>query len=47
MKQVIYVGIIVCIAYICVRPMNLKGEFKENIKNAKCKNVWGFMADFR
>ena len=47
MKQILYVILIIFTAYIGVRPVILKGEFKETIKNAKCKNVWGFMADFR
>ena len=47
LKQIFYVALIICIAYICVRPVILKREFKEKIKKVKCKNVWGFMADFR
>ena len=47
MKQIFYVAVIIGMAYIGVRPVTLHGEFKENIKKVKCKNVWGYMADFR
>ena len=47
LKQIFYVAVIIGMAYIGVRPVTLHGEFIENIKKVKCKNVWGYMADFR
>ena len=46
-KQALYFALIIFIIYICVRPIVLRAKFKKNIKNVKCRNVWGFMADFR